>query len=374
MNDLRILYLVPDLYGPPGGIARHGRIVCRALVEAGAHLTVLALHDRAGDAMVEGMAYRGCNGRRRAFVRHALTHARLPLHLVLAEHAHFAAVGHTVSHLTHAPHVAFLHGTEVWERLSPIRRLALQRAHRALAPSAFTANRAAEVNGLSRRRIRVLHHCLDPEFAPHPASDPVDRPSLLTVARVSAAEQYKGHDVVIRALPALLGRFPDLVYDLVGEGDGRPALERLAAELGVAHAVRFHGRVPEQDLASHYARASVFVMPSRREGFGFSFLEAMAYGRPVVAGNGDAAAEVVRHGETGLLIDPADVAAVTGAIARLLDDPVLRQGMGARGAEIVAHDFAFPAFRTRLTAQLTDVLDQAATPGRSRESTRLTQW
>jgi glycosyltransferase involved in cell wall biosynthesis len=114
-------------------------------------------------------------------------------------------------------------------------------------------------------------------------------------------------------------------------------------------------------------------MPSRCEGFGFSFLEAMAYGKPVVAGNRDAAMEVVRHGEAGLLIDPADVTGLIGAIARLLDDPALRQRMGARGAEIVARDFAFPVFRTRLTAQLLDVLDQATPRDRSRESTRLTQ-
>jgi glycosyltransferase involved in cell wall biosynthesis len=242
-----------------------------------------------------------------------------------------------------------------------------------IAPSTHTANRAVQVNGLSRRRIGLLHHCLDPELAPRLMPDQVDRLSLLTVARISAAEQYKGHDVVIRALPALLGHFPDLVYDVVGGGDGRPALERLAAEFGVAHAVRFHGMVSEQELASHYAQASVFVMPSRCEGFGFSFLEAMAYGKPVVAGNRDAAVEVVRHGEAGLLIDPADVAGLIGAIARLLDDPALRQRMGARGAEIVARDFAFPVFRTRLTAQLLDVLDQATPRDRSRESTRLTQ-
>jgi phosphatidylinositol alpha-1,6-mannosyltransferase len=167
---------------------------------------------------------------------------------------------------------------------------------------------------------------------------------------MSELEQYKGHHVVIRALPRLLTRFPELIYDVVGDGNDRPVLEALAAEVGVAHAVRFHGVVPEDALARHYAQSSIFVMPSRSEGFGFVFLEAMAHEKPVVAGNQDAATEVVRDGETGFLVDPTNVQEVTDRIERLLLDPDLGRQMGMRGAEVARSRFSFDLFsRTLLT-------------------------
>src|SRR5262249_57554726 len=134
---------------------------------------------------------------------------------------------------------------------------------------------------------------------------------------------YKGVDYVIRALPLLLGRFPNLVYHVIGDGDDRPRLERLAVEHGVQAAVRFAGILPDADLLRHYAGATIYVMPSRGEGFGFVFLEAMAQGTPAIGGNVDATPEVIVDGVTGYLIDPTSPDAIAAAVARLLDDPPL---------------------------------------------------
>jgi phosphatidylinositol alpha-1,6-mannosyltransferase len=179
---------------------------------------------------------------------------------------------------------------------------------------------------------------------------------------MSSSENYKGHDQVIKSLPSLLTEFPTLVYDVVGDGDGRPALEALAVELGVAHAVRFHGIVSDAVLASLFAAASIYVMPSSGEGFGLAFAEAMAYGKPVIAGNVDAAVEVVRDGETGLLIDPHDVPALVSAISRLLRSDELRREMGLRGAAVVKQDFAFSVFKAKLLALLRDLEPRLVAP------------
>ena len=178
---------------------------------------------------------------------------------------------------------------------------------------------------------------------------------MLTVARMTLAEQYKGHDVVIRAMPALLSRFPQLVYDIVGEGDGRPALEALAAQIGVSHAVRFHGTVSEEELCRLYAEASLYVMPSRGEGFGFAFIEAMSQGTPAIGGNLDAAPEVIVDGETGYVIDPTSVEAVVTAASRLLGDEALRERMGQAARRDVQHRFSFVRFRQNLVSHLSEL-------------------
>lgn len=354
------LYLAPSLLGPPGGIARYGRMVCRGLCQAGAGLRVLALADTAAGSaaasLFPGMAYQPCRGSRPEFGGRALlSTAQQRLALILVGHANFAPLGWLLSRLAGVPFVTFIYGIDVWEPLPPARRWALGRSAQIISISRFTARQAVQANGISMAKVRILHNCLDPGFegptSPRRANSAL---SLLTVARMSLAEQYKGHDYVIRAMPALLARFPHLVYHIVGDGDGRPALEALAAQVGVAHAVRFHGSVSEEALRRHYAEASLFIMPSRGEGFGFVFLEAMAHGVPAIGGNVDATPEVIADGETGYLVDPTSVEAIVAATSRLLAHEELRQRMGQAAMRHARQNFSFLQFQQRLLTYLSE--------------------
>lgn len=357
-----MLFLAPDVFGPPGGIARYGRLVLHALSQRGIDVHVVALMDRDGSptksvAQLPGVAYTPCAGSRPAFIRQAVRHAlQARPGLILTSHVNLAPLALVLARSVGAKAVTTIHGIDAWSRLPWHRRISLQRSDRILAVSHFTANRAAEANLLEPSRLRVLHNCLDPQF--NIASSTFlshTNPSLLTVSRMSLAEQYKGHDMVIRAMPELVRRFPTLSCDIVGDGDARPGLETLAATLGVAHAVHFLGRISDAELLRCYTKASLFVLPSRAEGFGFVFLEAMAHGLPVIGGNMDATPEVVVHGETGLLVDPTSPAQITDAVAALLADPDQRQRMGAAAQRRVEEHFSFPRFQQQLLTILREL-------------------
>jgi glycosyltransferase involved in cell wall biosynthesis len=355
-----VLYLVPDLLGPPGGIARYCRLVARALLESGVPLHVVALMDRPDGRpapLPAALSYTPCAGSRPAFVRAAARQAlRSRPGLVLAGHVNFAPLAWALARLARAPQATFIYGIDAWTPLSQARRSSLQRADRILAISRYTAAQSTQVNALDPSRLRILHNCLDPQLELAPATPPSTNaaPSLLTVARMSLAEQYKGHDMVIRAMPELLRRFPDLRYDIVGDGDARPGLQALTQELGVGDAVRFHGIVSEAELRQHYAQASLFIMPSRAEGFGFVFLEAMAHGLPVIGGNVDATPEVVVHGETGLLVNPTSVDDIVEATSRLLREDALRLRMGDAARRVVLARFSYASFQRRLVEELSE--------------------
>ena len=124
---------------------------------------------------------------------------------------------------------------------------------------------------------------------------------------------------------------------------------------GAAHAVHFHGVVSEEALRRHYAEASLFIMPSRAEGFGFVFLEAMAQGMPCIGGALDATPEVIVDGETGYLVDPTSVEAIVQAAARLLGDETLRQRMGQSAILHVEQKFSFQHFQQRLLSYLLEL-------------------
>lgn len=341
-------------------------MVCRGLTESGHRVTTLSLLDEnkartEAKATFPKMRYWPCAGDRRQFILRAVRALRTRPDLILVGHPNFGPLGWGLGLLSRAKVVNFIYGVDAWEPLSAARRRTLCAGERIISISRFTAARSSQVNGIPMEKVRILHNCLDPNFQGRAAAIPPDNAplSLLTVARMSLQEQYKGHDVVIKALPELLKRFPDLVYNVVGEGDGRPLLEALCKEQGVERAVRFHGAVSEEQLIAAYQQASVFVMPSRFEGFGFVFLEAMTYGKPVVCGNADASVEVVSDGETGFTVDPTSVEAVANATTQLLEDPELRARMGEAATRRVEDKFGFPHFKEQLLSFLGEVNPRA---------------
>jgi phosphatidylinositol alpha-1,6-mannosyltransferase len=179
------------------------------------------------------------------------------------------------------------------------------------------------------------------------------RPVLLTVGRL---EPRKGHDMVIRATAPLGRDHPGLVYVIAGSGPDRPRLETLAQELGVADRVVFAGRVSEDVRNALFKRADLLAMPVRVEGasvegFGLVYLEAALAGTPALAGLDGGAREAVLDGETGVLCDGADPAAVETALRTLLQEDALRARLGEAAETRVRGSYLWPsAARPFLTA------------------------
>jgi glycosyltransferase involved in cell wall biosynthesis len=144
---------------------------------------------------------------------------------------------------------------------------------------------------------------------------------LLTVGRMDAREQAKGFDEVLEVLPRLLQENQRLVYLIVGDGSDRARLEKKSRDLGIDRSVVFTGYVNESEKLDYYRAADLFVMPSRLEGFGYVFLEALATGLPVIASKVDGSREAVRDGAWGILVNPSDPEELASAIKSALVAP-----------------------------------------------------
>lgn len=257
--------------------------------------------------------------------------------------------------------VAVVHGIDAWELPEGLRRRALGRVERVVAVSRYTRDRVAALPGLDPSRLRVLPNSFDEAaFTPGPKPAALlqryglraGQPVLLTVARLDPAERYKGHAEVLAALPELQRDFPGLRYLIAGQGGYAADLRRQAQALGVAERVIFAGFVPTAELADHYRLADALVMPSRSEGFGIVFLEAMACGRPVIAGNADGSTDALDDGRLGVLVDPADRAALVAALRQVLagTHPNRLLFEPQRLHDEVAAAFGAAAFRSRWQA------------------------
>lgn len=208
-------------------------------------------------------------------------------------------------------------GVEAWRRHDPLTRLLLRRVDRFLSISEHTWRRfAACYPELAGRPRRTVHLGLGAPAAPAP--EPPGPPAALILGRMARGEGYKGHAELIATWPRLRERVPGAELWVAGDGDLRPELEHMAAARDLGGAVRFFGLVDEARKAELLAGARCLAMPSRGEGFGLVYLEAMRVGRPCLVSPHDAGPEVAPPGVAGLAADPADPEALADALARLL--------------------------------------------------------
>jgi glycosyltransferase involved in cell wall biosynthesis len=197
-------------------------------------------------------------------------------------------------------------------------------AHVHIAISRGLARYLADTEGFSERGFEIVHYGIPVDGdAPAYVASP---PRLLCIGRLIP---IKGHVVLLRAVAAARAEVPDLELEVAGRGPLEPALRALVKELGLDGSVRFLGHVVPVQRAIE--RASIVVVPSLGEGFGMVALEAMERARPVIAAEIGGLGDIVRHGETGLLVAPAEVEPLRQAIVELALDPERAAELGRAG-------------------------------------------
>ena len=366
---MNVLALVTDAYGGRGGIAAVNRMALRAIAahDRVEEVHVLPrLHTDGVDAQPAGV--RVWEAASRGKLAHVRAVARASLgrrwDLVVCGHLHLLPLALAVS--GGAPTVLVVHGIEAWRgeggasgTVGPAKAAALRpltgRVHTVVAVSGFSLGRYLTWARPPRVEARVVPNGAHLErYSPGPKPAALlhryglhGKTVLMTICRLAASERYKGVDEVLEALGPLRRQVPDVAYIICGDGDDRLRLETKARSLGLAETVTFAGYVPEREKADHYRLADVFAMPSRGEGFGLVYLEALASGVPVVAGNADGAREVLQQGHLGVLVDPASSPDVCRGIVEALGRP--------RGVPAGLEAFSEPAFRERWRSLIDDL-------------------
>ena len=206
---------------------------------------------------------------------------------------------------------------------------------------------AIKVEGASAEKISLVHYGIDFDWLGDDEIDSVRRQlrsdlgldgDALIMGMVCRLVEQKGIPYALEAMRRLRTQFPRAHLVIAGDGDKASELRRLASALGIADRVHWLGwRGDAADLMSAF---DLLLVPSLWEGFGLVLLEAMARRVPVIASRVGAIPEVIVHGETGILVEPRDVAALAGAMARLLDDRALRKYMGLLGAARLEERFS----------------------------------
>jgi phosphatidylinositol alpha-1,6-mannosyltransferase len=266
------------------------------------------------------------------------------------------------------PYCVYVYGGETakyekYKVVIPLLRLILKKSEKIVVNSKFTHQEFLGY-GIGAERLVKITPGVDVEvFRPDLEVDDLkakyglaDKKVLLTVARLS---ERKGHDMVIRALPQVIKRVPQATYIIVGEGPQEDTLRKLVHSEKLQSYVLFTGFVPEVDLPRYYALCDVFVMPNREtqgeetfEGFGTSFIEAGACGKPVIGGRSGGVSDAVEDGVTGVLVNPRNAGEIAHALIRFLTDEEYAMQLGEQGRARAEREFRWETLAKEVEALL----------------------
>lgn len=372
-----ILFFATGVTGSVGGIASANRNVLAALrrvgEESGRSVRTLVLGEDGKD-QPDYQTFGGSKGRFALAVLASLPGAGL----AVFDHAHVARPILAMPRRLGPPIVVCAHGSEASRRLRPSSASVYRRADLVLTNSSFTLQRMR--GSVARFRGVACPLGLPPQFdiadaLPEPSSEVISLKAadgrsrllgdqvVLLVARMDASEREKGHRELLAAMPAVLERHPGAQLVFVGDGSDLADLRALAAASPAAKGIFLTGRAPDDLLKALYGRASVFAMPSRQEGFGLVYLEAMNHAKPCIACRDDGGSDVVVEGETGLLVSRSvETDELVAALDRLLNDPALAARLGEGGWRRLVNEFSAAAHQARVIGFIRPLLQSRREP------------
>ena len=272
-------------------------------------------------------------GYRKAFFGLVATWHAFRSKKIILSHIHLLPVVLFVKLLCPSKRIIMLaHGVEVWRKQDGWKKAFLQHHVEIWAVSNYTKRTLEERHHIAGHKIKVLNNCLDPfieiptEF--HKPAYLLERyqlqpgqPVLLSITRLNSHESYKGYDLVIKSLPDLLKKHPGMKYLIGGKADELELarISALIAEVKMEEHVIMTGFIPDDELTDHFLLADVFLLPSRKEGFGIVFVEAAACGCKIIGGNMDGSTDALMGGDLGTLVDPESAREIKQAIITNLE-------------------------------------------------------
>lgn len=358
------LFLTLKTFSHTGGIEKVNRILMKAGTDIQSkHLIrfhAKSLYDQKPDEKyITSRRFEGFNGNLIPFI-YASFFKGIKCDVVMFSHINLAVVGLLIKWIH--PQTKLLlqaHGIEVWGNQSFIKKLFLKKADFILAVSEFTRNKLVDKHQIDPSKCIIFPNSLDPYF--NVVANPnlteslrlkykvkQEEQVLITLTRLSSSEKYKGYDKVISALHQLHKKGKNFKYLILGKYDELEfeRITKLIDALKLKNQVILCDFVEDDEISSYFELADVFIMPSQKEGFGIVFIEAMACGLPVIAGNVDGSVDALKNGTLGTLIDPNDENAIIDAIENFKLHPLSNNEELLKSQ--IQELFGYPSYRKKL--------------------------
>jgi len=327
------LFLYLSAFDRIGGIENVNKIIMRCFNTTQIDTTtdVISLHDNYSDIRyIPRYYFLGFGSKKFNCFSHLILNS-LKWKQILVGHLNLSPVVRLMKLFNPKLEIKIIvHGIEAWGIQSSSAKWLLNNASVIISVSEYTKNKLITVSGIDHKKIKVLPNCLDPFFIGQKPKNTdyllrrygIDssKKILLTITRISSRDLYKGYDNVIIALSKMPEK--NIVYILGGQcsESEKNRLEELIKTYQLQERVILAGFIAKDELQDHYQLADVFILPSKKEGFGLVLIEAAASSTAVIAGNCDGSVEALRNGELGQLVEPDDIDGINLALSRAFEN------------------------------------------------------
>lgn len=362
---MHTIFLTLRVFSATGGIEKVCSLAGKALHEFSTtspnhEVKILSLYDEPADInelYFPATIFSGFGKNRVRFLLAALKQGRKSQTVILS-HVNLLIVGLMIRLIYPKTKLVLIaHGIEVWKKLPRWKKMMLNQLDMILPVSEYTKNKMIDLYHLPEEKLTIINNCIDP-FLPAPLSPQkvthllkrynlgVNDIILFTLTRISSKERYKGYDQVMQAVHDLKEQYPAIKYLMVGKYDRleKNRIDEIIDRLNLKNHVILAGFIPDDELAAHFALANLYIMPSRKEGFGIVFIEAMFYGKPVIAGNMDGSVDALKNGVFGLLVNPTDQQQITNGIKEVI---LNNQKYIPKHEEVMAY-FGYDVYKEKL--------------------------
>jgi phosphatidylinositol alpha-1,6-mannosyltransferase len=361
-----ILFIVNEVFLRQGGMERFNRHMCMALqnyaVKKNLKCVVISKNDHLIDQryiqVSDSYNFIGCGGSKIKFVFNYIKAIVVIKNLELAI---FGLINHlplVVFLKSSVKKVSVIHGFEAWERLSPIKRMFINEFNEFWSVSDYTKKEFIQSNNINKSKVKLLTDALDYYWFEKKITRSKKDKFILCVTRLDAEHgYYKGVDTLIRSYSKISIKYPEYKLIIVGNGSDISRLQDIATQEGIRNNVKILKNISDEELKDLYISCTIFALPSKKEGFGLVFLEAMASKKPVIGGNHGGTPEVIEDGKTGLLVNHGNEKELSSALDRLLSDQNLRLKMGQDGYKRLNKFFLYQNFELALFSYLSSLIN-----------------
>lgn len=365
---MRVCFLYTDAFSKHGGIQSFNRAILSSLhqlcfdFEMDIRATSLS-DDYCDEKYFLKKKFKGFKKRKIPFFIYSLITAYRS-DIFIVSHINFFLLGTLIKLIYPKKKIILtVHGIEVWKPFNGIKLKFLEQTNLILSVSDFTKNQILYHNQtISPQKIVVFPNTIDPYFIvpkhfdkPHYLFDrfniDISTKVIFTLTRMDSSEAYKGYDITLKALHNLKNKIGKYIYILGGKSDiiEKNRINRMIKNYGLEDSVILPGIIDESELSDFFLMSDLFVLPSTKEGFGIVFIEAIANGTIVIAGNKDGSVEALLNGKIGFLVDPTDDNQISETIIKSFltksFDPYLNQ-------KLMLENFEFGMFKKRLYSNL----------------------
>ncbi|MCB0699795.1 MAG: glycosyltransferase family 4 protein [Chitinophagales bacterium] len=363
----KVLFLNLVAFTKNGGIERFNKCFLKALNDLDdtgntISASLSAYDNDVNTAYYQQTKYKGFNKNKGLFVIASLFKAS-QFDIIFLAHINLAMVGVLIKKLFPSKKVVLItHGIEVWKPLTGIKAKVLSVCDLIISVSDFTRQKLVKENSVPIDKIKVFPNTIDPYF-PLPEMLRKDNSLrnrygigkddfvLYTLTRLANTEAFKGYDNVIATMGRVVAKYPYAKYVIGGKysDEEKTRVDKLVKEYGLENNIILTGFLDEEELVAHYQMADLYIMPSKKEGFGIVFIEALVCGLPVIAGNADGSVDALKGGELGTLVNPDSIDELEGAIVTHIDKDIRSDVKRSERLKMLTLDsFSFDRYKERL--------------------------